>query len=180
MTWLKNPSLIGALGVVGAVLGLLPSCVGTADTVVHADAKADFSGYRTFALVPTREPLNPDATPEVLRAFDHAVEEAFLARGLRRAADPGQADLLVLAHGGPREVAQLPELGFGYGQFRPWGYGGGAHELDAPRAGAVLVDAIDARTRQLVWRGMTRAPVAPEPIAASVRAVAAQFPRAES
>lgn len=176
VTWWKNPSLIGALVVVAGLLGLWPSCVDTAESTAQVDAAVDFRRYGTFALVSAREPLNPRATPELLEAMDRTVEAALAERGLRRAAQGASADVFVLVHGGPREVVPLPAVGFSYGRFRPWGYGGGEYELAASRAGTVVIDVIDARTRELVWRGAAPAPAEVEPLVASVRTVAAQFP----
>lgn len=176
MTWLKNPSLIGALAVVAGLLGLLPSCVGTADSTAQVDPAVDFARYQTFAFVPPREPLNPHATPERLQRIDGTVAAALAERGLRPAVRTDSADVLVLVHGGPREVVPLPEAGFSYGRFRPWGFGGGEYELAAPRAGAVLIDVFDARTRELVWRGTAPAPEDIDPLVASVRTVATRFP----
>lgn len=175
MSLWKNPSLLFAVTVAAAALATFTSCVGPSGLASHRDPATDFARYRTFALVPAREPLSPQATPELLRGADAAVRDALGERGLRPA-DVGAADLLVLVHGGLRELVEPADAGFSYGQFRPWGYGGGAYELSAPRPGMVLVDVFDARTRELVWRG-TAAAAAPASLPASTRAVAARFPQ---
>ena len=176
MTWFKNPSLLGTLAVVAGLLGALPSCVGPADSTAQADPAVDFARYRTFAFLPAREPLSPRTTPEMLANIDGAVAATLAERGWRRAARTDAADLVVLVHGGPREIVSLPDAGFSYGRFRPWGFGGGEYELAALRADTLLIDAIDARTRELVWRGTAPSPEEPEPLVATVRTVAAQFP----
>jgi hypothetical protein len=171
----RNPSLLFALGVSAVVAATFTSCVGTPAVATHADPAANFAQYRTFALLPAREPLNPAAKPESLRAADEAATQALAARGLQ-ATDVNAADLLVLVHGGGREIVAPPETGFSYGRFRPWGFGGGAYELSAPRPGMVLIDVFDARRRELVWRG-TAEVAEPESLPAAVRTVAVRFPQ---
>jgi hypothetical protein len=165
-----------ALALAAGAIASVASCVGTPAIASQTDPAAPFARYRTFALLPVREPLNPRVTPEVLRTVDDSVREVFGARGLQ-VTEVNAADLLVRVHGGPREIVEPAEDGFSYGRFRPWGFGGGPYELSAPRAGLVLIDVFDARTRELVWRGTAAASAEPGPLHASVRAAAERYPQ---
>ena len=173
---LRDWNFLLAIVVAGVVLAAFPSCVATRSVAAHADPQVDYSRYRTFAVIDS--PTAAAADPALPREMKAAAVASLTEKGLWLA-PLHEADLLVLVHGGRVPEVELKQAGFGYGRFRPWGYGGGAYELGRPRSGVFVVDVIDARTRDLVWRGMAGEPFhAPDfaELHASVQAAAAQFP----
>ncbi len=140
--------ILAALAVTGLV-----ACT-TLRTTVDFDRTADFSKYRTFKW------LEGGGVPEnsiVAKRFEAAIERQLAARGLTRA-DP--ADLLVSLQAHRRtETVYYQEANAGWG----WGYGPGWwhghlvywHPEEIP-VGTLVVDLVDAKSNQLVWRGIAR------------------------
>ena len=82
------------------------------------------------------------------RAIRRAVELELESRGLRQV-DEG-ADLLVATHASPEGTAGLDPQAFVYGGV-PW-KGWTDH---GPIRGALLVDLVDGKSKQLLWRGLS-------------------------
>jgi hypothetical protein len=138
------------------------------------DSQADFASYRNYAFI---QPSPPEgATPEEgvptpsadlvasqlnERRVQAAIERELRARGLEPAPEDS-ADLLVAFNLSSREASR-PEFypgGMAYG----WPYGWWYDHWDAVYTriyteGLVIVDLVDAKSRQLVWRGWTADPL---------------------
>jgi Domain of unknown function (DUF4136) len=122
----------------------------------HVERGLDFSHYRTYEWVP------PDALPagdarllEDLEFLDHmqgAIEKALAARGYRRVTFGGP-DLLVHYHAAVSRRIDVDRLDRERGQC--YAAECRARVIDDETATLVL-DIVDARTEQLVWRGWAR------------------------
>jgi hypothetical protein len=174
---LKDLNFLLAVIIAGVALAIFPSCIRTSSVAAHEDPAVDYSRYETFAIVDT--PGLPEESLAAQSEMRSAAAAVMARKGFVPAA-PENADVLVLVHGGATRPLALPQAGFGYGRFRPWGYGGGPYELSQPRSGAFVVDVFDAQTRELVWRGMAGEPFRDTDLShlhAAVETAAAQFPR---
>jgi hypothetical protein len=126
---------------------------------IHVDTdysrQADFGGYHTYAFadVPAaaapQNALDPLMTEKVRAALDHFLP----GKGLQKVADSSQADLVVYTWGSSQQKIQIDSWGYTYAG---WRYGG----VYAPNTtvqnyseGTLVVDFIDPRKKQLVWRG---------------------------
>ncbi len=114
-------------------------------TTTDWDREADFSGYRTFALLDD----NPINNPEIHEAFVRVIEVAMQEKGFTPAdSDP---DLLVSVYGKSDATVRLDMWNYAYD---PWW---GPYAAIAPRdvdVGTVVLDIVDARRKRLVYRAI--------------------------
>lgn len=122
------------------------------------DRDVDFSKYSTFAWYDhTGEERQPQqANPIVDIRIRRSVAEDLLAKGLQQTA-PDKADLLVTYFTNVDRQLRMYNTGWGYGG---WGYGywggwgmGQTHVYEYAE-GTLVIDFVDNRKNQLVWRGM--------------------------
>jgi hypothetical protein len=139
-----------------AWLGGLVLCTGLGcATHVHTEhaPNANFAGYRTFALTQGHvfnEGRLDERDTLVRDRIDSALRTELSAKGLQ--ATNLNPDLLVTYTAGARtkaEVVPNPEAYTLGGMPAPW--------LSEYRQGTLIIDFIDADTKQLVWRSYARA-----------------------
>ncbi|WP_191906463.1 DUF4136 domain-containing protein [Hymenobacter baengnokdamensis] len=168
------------------LLGLALACgagLSACTSAVNVEQRADvnFSKYRTFDFADTEVKTNGDHNP-LLRspiAQDHikqAIASELAKRGLRQV--DSNPDFLITTHTYVEQAERtvtdnLPPAGYAYpyamsyrGRFLPINYGAWytpayyqtAH-TEQYREGTLVLDFIDARTNNLVWRGSIADPV---------------------
>jgi len=127
------------------------------------DLEADFSGYSTFSWYSARDPDTP-STNGTSQIFDGRIRRALAreleAKGYSESAS-GTADLEVAYYTSLSSQLRMYGTGWGYG----WGYGPtwgfgysywpgwGMTTVSNYLEGTVIVDIIDRKKNQLVWRG---------------------------
>ena len=174
-----------------AVLLVLVGSCSTVSYVVDRDERADFSSYSSFAWFELAEGPRRGAPPVpantlIEERIRRAVTAELAGMGLAAAA-VGEADLLVTFHVALRERLSVQHLGWGHpyrgccGWGPGFGWGGGATAVRSHTEGSLVVDVIDARRRQLVWRGVAdgalqRPNASDEEIARVVSRLLAEFP----
>jgi hypothetical protein len=139
------------------------------------DSRTDFSAYRTYAWLTKRPPSQPARAPEVsdilMERIQRAVAGELAGKGLRRVKEEA-ASLLVTHHVSIEEKLQFTDPYFAYDRVKTY------------EEGTLLIDFIDAKTQQLVWRGsgQTKLREAPTPeerdqrVKEVVDAILAQYP----
>ena len=127
---------------VGFVLALVTTLAYAQKMSVSADPSAPFAAYRTYAWTQG----TPLPTPLGERRFHFAVDAQLAARGLAKVAVA--PDVFAATHVVSQARAHLIANGFG------WGSAADAASLEPYGPGTLVVDLYDARTRQLVWRGV--------------------------
>ena len=136
----------------------------------------DTSPYHTFAMMPATAPA--DSTIAALsQKIRTDIEHSFSGRGYTESANP---DFQVAYYGGTGDIIKVKAY--------PYGYSGmsnvGKMDVTDYPAGTLIVDVIDVKTNQLVWRGqgVNRIPnnsdLYSRQIAAAVRDIVSQFPKA--
>ena len=152
-----------------ALLGLL-SLGGCASVNTEVDRSANFNRYKTFAWIPADIKVgdNPRYNSDLInRNIRYAVETEFAKRGIAKADQEKPADLLVGYHTYTEKKEQTAYRNvnpynpyFGGWGWRGWGFPfyGGWGGWNAPYTrqyteGTLIIDVLDARTNQLVWRG---------------------------
>ncbi len=125
----------------------LTACASTMNVSSHVDREVDFARYRTFDwgpadALPTGDP-RLDADPFFKDHLQGEVEKQMAGRGFALA-PAGNPDLLIHYHA---NISQRIDVA---GVDRNYGYGGEAREYEA---GTIVLDIVDARTQQVIWRG---------------------------
>jgi len=142
------------LAVSGLVLVLVAGC-STISVDTDHDPDGDFANYRTFDWIPRSAMKVQD--PEFNQLTDQRIRRAITAqlraKGIEKA--DGETDLIVSYHGATRERAEVYTTGWsGYHGYGYWpGYGHSTVETRYYTEGTLMVDLIDAKRKQMVWRG---------------------------
>jgi hypothetical protein len=122
---------------------------------VHTDydRNIDFTVYKTYRWLPQKDRPRKRGIindPFVQKRIRDAVEEKLASKGMMEAG-LGKADLLIAFHMGARNKVDVTHYGYRYGR---WGlFRGHAVDVHRYKEGTLIVDFIDARTKELVWRG---------------------------
>ena len=144
------------IATVVAGLVILTAGCSSIDVYYDVDKDADFTSYKTYDWMPPPEPSPDDrdaAEPddstntELIRTL---IDAQLIAKGIER--EPDNPDLLVMHHGGSENRIDVSGFGYTYGgSYSGWqGSGIGIYSY---HGGTLIVDLVDARTGQLVWRG---------------------------
>jgi hypothetical protein len=141
-----------------------------AQVTTDVDKTVDFSTYKTYAWLKEdiRVGNNPIYNSQLInRNIRENVEMELAGRDMRLVADTAKPDLLVSFHtytekkhtgylGGPAYFTGGFHRGWGY---YPYGYGNWPYAWNSGfrsytyTEGTLIIDLVDARTKQLVWRG---------------------------
>jgi hypothetical protein len=138
---LRVPAILGAIV-------LLSGACASVTTSADYDRSTDFSKYRTWAWIENAEPVGNAIVQKRLAA---AIEDELAAKGLTKSDHP---DLLVSMHARLTQRVTFETTGWGYGPGR-WQTGVRTTPEEIP-VGTLVVDLVDARAKQLVWRGMAK------------------------
>ena len=139
----RTPLLLIAMLVLGGSVGC-----SSIETNVDYDRAASFSSYKTFAFKDVHKPDNPIS----MRRVQAAIEKTLASHGLAKA--DGTPDLWVVLHTRTRNQTQVTTYSSGWGWGWGWcgGYGGTTYVQQIP-IGRLMVDLIDTKAKELVWRG---------------------------
>ena len=121
------------------------------------DKEADFTAYRTFAWL--QEPVTAIGDANAARQMNTlldkrirtAVETELQAKGMT--VNTENPDLLVVYHTGVDNKIDVTDWGYSYPtRYGGW-YGGSNVDVYEYKEGTLIVDLIDGKSKQLVWRG---------------------------
>ena len=147
------PRTLGWTSIVA--LGLMTTTVLFAQHVnVDSNPAAPFATYKTYAWAPgtpTPDPLNN-------QRLHASIDERLAARGLTQST--ASPDLIVSTNVTTQERVELVPSGFAYG---PW-WGDRGVYVDTKPEGTLIVDFYDAKTKQMVWRGVATASASEKPM----------------
>lgn len=124
----------------------------TLETTTDYAPGTDFSQYKTFTVKPGKAPANQIAAERALNALSTTLE----SKGLKRAPEGG--DLNVFVHFQAGKETQLNTTGYGYGGWGGWRWGGGMQTTTVQEipTGTLVVDMVDGKTNNAVWRGIAK------------------------
>jgi hypothetical protein len=179
-----------------AVVLTLVACASVPRIHTAVNPDAGVGSLHTFSILPAprhvggvegpNDPMRMNSTSS--RALRNALVRGFASRGYA-VADSGP-DFAVAYYASTRDKLDIMRWDYGYAWWplwwRGWGLGGpvGPTEATEYASGTVVVDVIDPKTRELLWRGRGLARVADEERAyeldpeKTVTAIVAKFPRA--
>jgi hypothetical protein len=129
---------------------LVTAACSTPSILFDYNTKARFSNYQTFSW------LESDTAPLLIETVDQMIRDSISkqleSKGIQNVGSGG--DLLATYHPGRKDRIFPSRYGYTYWPAR-WGYGGyyqGVENYEYDD-GALLIDLIDRRTNQLIWRG---------------------------
>jgi hypothetical protein len=143
-------AIIGA-----AAVGLaLAGTASAQDVKTDWDKSVDFTKYKSFSAQIATTWNNPFAEPRALEI----IEKALVAKGWKKV-DAASADTLVMIHGATQVKKDLNTFYSGYGGYGYRGYGGmgmssSSTTVTEYTVGTMVLDIFDAKTKQLLWRGI--------------------------
>lgn len=143
-------------------------CAGSLHISTDYDPSANFSQYHTYSWhdgTPAKDPLTDK---KIVAAIDDQLQQ----KGFNKVAAGG--DMVVTYHASQGSKVDLNTVytssswgPYGYGRYgpygrywygRPWGYNYGYSSAtttaDTVHTGTVVVDILDGRSHELVWRGI--------------------------
>lgn len=144
-----------------AVFLALPTSMAQVKT--DYDHGVDFSRFKTWAWMEG----TPAPGPFAQERIQTILEAKLVEKGLVKAED-GDPDLFVVTHVSRSTEKQVDFSSLGYGGYygwRGWGGGWGTTQVNVREIpiGTLVVDLVDARKNELVWRGMASDTIADKP-----------------
>lgn len=169
---------------------MLAAC-STVTVTTDYDKSAAFGKYKTYALAPAKQ--GQALSPAAEAALRDTLRSELAARGVTEATS-GKPDLAIVRHVFLQEkvsVQQYTDWGYGYGGAWPYRYGSYGMWAGAPVSyldvnqyteGTLILDAVDIRSKKLVFRGTGTAVVGgaesnAEKIREAVKQMVAALPR---
>lgn len=150
---------VGMALLAGVLVCSLPFTARAQQVRANWSNQAPFATYKTYQWIPSEATNHPFYRQYVNEYVNYALTQK---KHLQEVSASQNPDLLVTYHFSTRQVMDYTTYGYGYGYgFYPgWGWGGGwggpgYYSTQAqPRVmGYLVLDLIDAKTRQIVWRG---------------------------
>lgn len=120
---------------------------------VDYDRNADFSRYRTYAFLESKNPASSRLWCE--RILDN-IQLKLAVKGLLPARDGESVDLFIVYNAGVKEQTVIEGYNYNYGPGWRWSWND-AHSQMYPvleERDTLVIDLVDARRNRLVWRGV--------------------------
>jgi hypothetical protein len=155
---------ISGLLVLIAGVALVAGCGSSIELNNDFDQQLDFSQFKTFQWVPSKASDGSGQSAQqtsglIEERIKNAVIDQLTQKGMvQNATDP---DVLVIYHAGTQDKVDITDYGYSYGGYGryggayggPYGAGGGGISTYNYTEGTLIIDIIDASTKQLAWRG---------------------------
>lgn len=147
-------------------LALAATLAGCASMKIQTefDPAGQYGNYRTYAWLQTAPGTDqPPAVrnPTVRARVIGMIDNGLAAKGLKLAPAGTEPDLLLWVMGATQQRVEVSTYGYAYGggmyAYGPYGSMGTMMPVTEARAyteGTLILDFVDARSKQLVWRGV--------------------------
>ena len=120
------------------------------------DPQADFSSLRTFAWLPFPKTVKVNSL--VVKRVQDAVTRELEAKGMQK--NPQNPDFLIAMHGATQEKLDITDWGYTTGPYgRYWG--GRDVSVRQYTEGTLVLDFVDAKSKNLLWRGVAKGAIDP-------------------
>lgn len=156
-TWAAIVALCGIL-----VLG---GCSNVSITTDH-DPDANFDAMKSYQwMTQSKDALSANQQTSMFqnqlieKRFMNAVVDELKLKGVNQV--EGNPDFFVMYYAGTQDKVNVTNYGYGYG--RGWYGGGGGVDVHQYTEGTIILDFIDAKTKQLVWRGTASGALSSKP-----------------
>jgi hypothetical protein len=147
-----------------AAISLVGASAFAQDVKVDFDKDANFSSIKTFAAKIGTSWHNQISEKRVLTE----IEQTLVEKGWTKT-DPDKADAIVVLHGATEKEKTLNTFysgGYGGYGWRGWGAGGMGTATTTTSeylVGTLVVDIFDAKTKQLMYRGIAQDEISDKP-----------------
>ena len=181
---------LSALIVAAAAALLLISC-SSVNITTDYDKSFDFAAVKTYDWMATsanavsaNQQTAMFQTSLVNKHIKNAVNKQLEGRGMTQtSANP---EMYIVSHLGTEQKVNVTNYGYGYGRYGAWG--GGGVDVHQYTQGTLIVDFIDAKSKELIWRGVASGALGsnPDPTEAEqkindiIGAMLAEYPPAKS
>ena len=152
------------------------------DVTYDYDKQVNFANIKTYDWMQVPEKAGVDSF--VVQRVKNAVNAQLKAKGITMTSN--NPDFLIAEHLGKQDKVQVDNWGYGYGARGGYwgGYGAGGVSTYEYQEGSLILDFVDAKTKNLIWRGSAKAEVqnirSPEKsekvIGKAVKAILKKFP----
>ena len=116
---------------------------------IHYDKKIDFSAFKTYAWDQGMPAIQPEADIYIKAAIDMILAD----RGWKRVDADSDVKVIYYASQDANTLVNTDSYGYGAGDWYWRGMPGAATpSYSTYRKGTVIVDIVDAKTKQMVWR----------------------------
>ncbi len=142
-----------------AIVALAVAVVGCSPINVKYDfdTSADFAVYKTFSWI--EQPIKPVSDVRTAQRLNTlldkwirtAVDAQLAAKGMTLVTE--NPDVLLVYHTGVDQKIDVEDWGYSYPRYPYGGWYGGQVDVYEYQEGTLIVDVIDAKSHQLVWRG---------------------------
>jgi hypothetical protein len=140
------------------ILAAAVGCSTVYDVQFDYDTKTEFANLRTYNWLPVPEKADIDSL-DVMRV-QKAVNSEMQAKGLELASD--NPDFLIAEHLGKKDKVSIRNWGYDYSPYGGyWGgyWGPGGVSTFQYEEGSLILDFVDPKTKNLIWRGSAKAEV---------------------
>lgn len=123
------------------------------------DNNVNFAQYKTYSYTPAPENLKQTSAAQATlhsglldQRIKNSLDLVMTDRGLDNF--KGGGDLLVVFHLGVADKVQVTDWGYNYSpHYYRGAYGGRQIDVHQYQEGQLIIDLVDAKSKQLVWRG---------------------------
>ena len=145
-----------SISLVSCLLVAVMSCSSVYDVSYDYDKQTNFGGLKTYNWLP--KPPEAEIDSLNLERIRNAVNAQLESRGLRISSE--NPDFLIATHAGQKKQTIIIDRGYGSGPY--WGaWGGGPVKTYSYEEGTLILDFVDAESKNLIWRGSARAALNP-------------------
>jgi hypothetical protein len=147
MSWFNTTLIIIAIN-------LIIGCSPIYNVSYDYDRNVEFRTLRTYGWLPVPEKATVNNLD--LNRIKKAVDNEMKARGLRISSD--NPNFFVAGHLVKKDKVNVTNWGYGFSPYgRYWGRGG--FSVYQYEEGTLIIDLVDANSKNLVWRGVAKADV---------------------
>ncbi len=134
----------------------------TLDVKFNYNPTTDFTGLQTFAWLPV--PENAEINKLDVERIKNAVNSQLQGKGLKMSSQA--PDFFIAMHLGKEEKVEVIEWGYSYAPADSYWYKGawkpGDISIYQYEEGTLILDFVDPKTKEMIWRSVAKAEVRPE------------------
>jgi hypothetical protein len=150
--------------ILAAALALAAPACGPAISVgTDYDTAYNFTRLSSYAWAPVKDQYGLETL--VGQRIVNAIDRELAARHMTKTTMDQNPDFVVAYHTGVRDKTQVVDWGYDWGfTYGPW-YTPSArtYHVETYREGTLIIDLVDWKTKQMIWRGVGRKALDPNP-----------------